>query len=126
MLNNESNIVSAESSKSSAKLFNYGNILSVLIPPIFIFWFGASMVFYAMQRHHPNQRVGHYTQIAAYQYYTLAGLLVPVLTFVPGNFLIKYWIIIWTLCVVIMISLAIIQLIKINSEEWEDVKIDKK
>ncbi|MCK5897214.1 MAG: hypothetical protein KAG20_10425 [Cocleimonas sp.] len=127
MSNNESNIVSAESAKSSAKLFNYGNILSVLIPlPIFIFWFGASMVFYAMQRHHPNARVGYYTQIAAYQYYSLAGLLVPVLTFASADFFKKYWAIMWGLCVVIMIPLAIMQLIKINREEWKDVTIENK
>jgi hypothetical protein len=127
MSNNKSNVVLAESSKSSAKLFNYGNILAVLIPlPLFIFWFGASMVFYAMQRHHPNVRVGYYTQIAAYQYYTLAGLLVPVLTFAPGDFFKQYWAIMWGLCVVIMIPLAIMQLIKINREEWIDVTIEDK
>jgi hypothetical protein len=126
MSNNESNIVSAMDAKSSAKLFNYGNMVSVLIPPVFVFWFGASMVFYAMQRHHPNSRVGYYTQIAAYQYYALAGLLVPVLSFVPGSFLIKYWVIIWGLCIVIMIPLAIMQLININGEEWKNVTIDKK
>ncbi|MCK5905916.1 MAG: hypothetical protein KAG86_11560, partial [Gammaproteobacteria bacterium] len=65
MSNSESNIVTAASAKSSAKLFSYGNIVAVLIPvPMLIFWFGASIVFYAMQRHHPNPRVGYYTQIA--------------------------------------------------------------
>ncbi len=127
MSNNESSIVTAASSKSSAKVFNYGNILSVLIPfPLFILWFGVSMVFYAMFRHHPNKRVGYFTQIAAYQYYALAGVLVPILSFAPGDFFKKYWAIIWGICIVVMVPLAVIQLIKINREEWKDVNIDKK
>lgn len=122
----ESNIVTGESAKSSAKVFNYGNILSVVIPfPIFILWFGASMVFYAMFRHHPNPRVGYFTQVAAYQYYALAGVLVPVLSFAPGDFFKQYWAFLWAGAVVIMVPLAIMQIIKINREEWEDVTIEK-
>lgn len=121
---NNEKIVTAESAKSSAKVFNYGNILSVLIPfPIFILWFGASMVIYAMFRHHPNPRVGYFTQVAAYQYYALAGLLVPVFTFAPKGM--TYWLIVWGIYVVILVPLAIMQLIKINREEWEDVDIEK-
>ncbi len=124
MSKDKSNIVTAESAKSSAKIFNYGNIASVLIPfPIFILWFGVSMVFYAMFRHHPNPRVGYYTQIAAYQYYTLAGFLVPAFTFAPKGM--TYWLVVWGIYVVILLPLAIMQLIKINREKWEDVTIDK-
>ena len=126
MSNSESNIVTAASAKSSAKLFSYGNIVAVLIPvPMLIFWFGASIVFYAMQRHHPNPRVGYYTQIAAYQYYALAGLLVPVLTFAPGDFFKNYWLLLWIICIVLIVPFAIMQLIKINREEWKDVTIEK-
>ena len=122
MSNKEANIILAESSKSSAKLFNYGNIAAVVIaPPLFIFWFGASIAFYAMLRHHPNERVGYYTQIAAYQYYALAGLLVPLFTFAPPG--LTFWLVIWAVYIVILVPLAIIQLIKINREEWKDVNI---
>lgn len=126
MSQTKENIVTANRAKSSAKLFNYGNILSVLIPfPIFILWFGASIVFYAMFRHHPNPRVGYYTQIAAYQYYGFAGVLIPVLTFAPGDFFKQYWLIMWLVCVVIMVPLAIIQIVKINREKWEDVTVEQ-
>ena len=119
-----SNIISAEQSKRSAKVFNYGNIVSVLIPfPLFIFWFGASMFVYAMYRHHPNPRVGYYTQIAAYYYYSLAGLLVPVLTFAPGGFFKSYWWLLWIICGLVLIPLSIREIIKINKEEWHDAKI---
>ena len=32
-------------------------------------WLGLSMLVYAMNRHHPNPKVGHYTQQAAYRFY---------------------------------------------------------
>ncbi|MCK5916839.1 MAG: hypothetical protein KAG34_00345 [Cocleimonas sp.] len=125
MSNSELEVITAASAKSSAKLFNYGNILAVLIaPPLFIFWFGASIAFYAMLRHHPNERVGYYTQVAAYQYYALAGLLVPLFTFAPPG--VTFWLIIWGIYIVILVPLAIMQLIKINREEWKDVTIEKK
>ena len=127
MSNENPNIVSAEQSQKSAKVFNYGNIASVLIPfPLFIFWFGASMFVYAMYRHHPNSRVGYYTQMAAYYYYGLAGLLVPVLTFAPGNFFKNYWWLLWIICVLALIPLSIREIIKINKEEWHDAKIQGK
>ena len=119
----KSKIALATESKSSAKKFNYGNILAVLIPfPFFIFWFGASMFIYALYRQHPNPRVGYYTQKAAYYYYGLAGVLVPVLTFAPGDFFQKYWWALWALCALALIPLSLFELKKINDEEWIDVE----
>ncbi|MEZ5450907.1 MAG: hypothetical protein R3E95_21505 [Thiolinea sp.] len=118
--------ISAASARKSAKLFYYGNMVAVLIPfPFFILWFGASMFVYAMFRHHPNPRVGYYTQIAAYHYYGLAGLLVPVLTFAPGDFFIKYWAHLWIICALILLPLSILQIRKVNRETWEDVEINE-
>ena len=116
--------IHAKQAQKNAKIFNYGNIVSVLIPfPFFIFWFGASMFVYALFRHHPNPRVGYYTQKAAHHYYAVAGLLVPVLTFAPGNFFQNYWWVLWGLCVLLLIPISIMQIIQINREEWEDVQI---
>lgn len=116
-----SKIVTAEESKKSARVFFYGNIAAVLIPfPLFIFWFGASLFVYAMYRHHPNSRVGFYTQTGAYQYYALAGLLVPVLTFAPGDFFLKYGWMLWAASAIVIIPLAIREIMKINKEEWKD------
>jgi len=120
----DKNTVTALQAKRNAKTFNYGNIASVLIPfPLFIFWFGASMFVYALYRHHPNARVGYYTQKAAYHYYALAGLLVPVLTFAPGDFFYNYWWLLWGFCALFIIPISISELIKINKEQWHDVKI---
>ncbi len=124
MTSQDLNIVTAAQSKKSAKTFNYGNIVSVLIPfPLFIFWFGASMFVYAMYRHHPNSRVGYYTQMAAYYYYALAGFLSVVMLFAPGNFFFVYGWMLWLGCAVFLIPLSIREIIKINKEEWHDVKI---
>ena len=124
MNDQDSDIVTAAASKKSAKTFHYGNIIAVLIPfPFFIFWFGASMFVYAMYRHHPNNRVGFHTQKAAYYYYALAGLLVPVLTFASGDFFKQYWWLLWGFCILALLPISIYSIIKINKENWHDVQI---
>jgi hypothetical protein len=120
-MENNPQIVTAASARKSAKIFYYGNILSVLIPfPVFILWFGAGILVYALLRHNPNPRVGYYTQIATYHYYGLAGGLVPVLTFAPGDFFVKWWWALWIICVVVLVPLSIRQILRINREEWLD------
>jgi len=117
-------VVTADEAKKSAKTFHYGNIISVVIPfPFFIFWFGASMFVYAMYRHHPNNRVGFHTQKAAYYYYALAGILVPVLTFASGDFFTQYWWLLWGFCILALLPISVYSIIKINAEDWCDVNI---
>ncbi len=119
-----SKTVTAESSKKSARIFNYGNIAAVLVPfPLFIFWFGASMFVYAMFRHHPNQRVGYFTQRAAYIFYGFSGLLIPILTFAPGDFFKQYWWLLWMISALILIPVSFKEIIQINKENWQDVDI---
>ena len=114
-------IVTAQQAKKAAKIFSYGNIFSVLIPfPLFIFWFGASMFIYAFHRHHPNPRVGYYTQRAAYIYYAFAGLLVPVLTFAPGDFFFKYGWYMWGFSLILLIPISIREIRLVNNEAWKD------
>lgn len=125
MNEDQSTIISADSSKKAAKIFNIGTIAAVLIPfPLFIFWFGASMFVYAMYRHHPNPKVGEYTQRAAYYYYALAGLLVPILTFAPKDFLMNYWWAVWLLCIVLVVPLAVWEIMRSNKEQWYDVTLN--
>ena len=77
-----------------------------------------------MYRHHPNPRVGFYTQRAAYIYYTLAGLSVPVLTFAPKEFFAEYWWVLWAVAIIGVVPLAVIQIMKAHKEVWEDVSIN--
>ncbi|MDD3517354.1 MAG: hypothetical protein PHQ14_03310 [Chromatiales bacterium] len=114
--------VSGKSARGAAKLFNYGNIVAVLLPfPLIIFWFGASMFVYAMNRHHPNPRVGHYTQQAAYRFYAILGFLIVAGTFFPPE--LKYFLIYWAITAAILIPWSVRDILRINREEWSDVDI---
>jgi hypothetical protein len=122
MSKTEPKIVKARSARAAAKLFNYGNIVAVLIPfPLIIFWFGASMFVYAMNRHHPNERVGHYTQQAAYRFYGLIGALIVVGTYFPPK--VGYFLTYWALTAAVLIPWSVIDIIRINREQWHDVAV---
>jgi len=70
-------IVTGDQARRAAKWFNYGTLVSLILPlPLMIFWTGMSMLIYALNRHHPNPKVGYYTQQAAYRFYGVAGTLV--------------------------------------------------
>jgi hypothetical protein len=112
-------IVTGQSAANAAKFFNYGNILAVLIPvPFIALWFGGSMLFYAFNRHHPNPKVGQYTQQAAYRFYALTGFLVVVATFFPVK--ISYYLSFWAIAAAIIIPWSIHDIRKINRDTWED------
>ncbi len=115
-------IVTGESAKATARLFNYGNIVAILLPPLGMLWMGLSMLVYAMNRHHPNEKVGYYTQQAAYRLYGLFGLLIPVATFFPGKGLI-YYLMTWVVFAAVLIPWSIIDIRRINRDSWEDVVI---
>ncbi len=116
----EKKIVTAESSRRTASMFSYGNILSVAIPVLIPFWFGASMFIYAMNRHHPNPRVGYYTQWAAYRFYGLIGLIIPVGTFFPAD--IRYYLATWAVLAAVIIPWEIRDLRRIAREQWQDTE----
>jgi hypothetical protein len=112
-------VVSGRSAANAAKFFNYGNIIAVLIPiPFVALWFGGSMLFYAFNRHHPNPKVGHYTQQAAYRFYALTGFLVVAGTFFPVD--IRYYLAFWAVSVLVIVPWSIHDLRKINRDDWED------
>ncbi len=112
-------VVSAAASKRAAQWFDLGNLLTMLAPVLLPFWFGASMLLYAMNRHHPNKRVGYYTQRAAYRFYGLVGAVIPVATFFPVN--INYYLILWAVLAVIMVPWTLLSLRRINQERWQDI-----
>ena len=118
----ENQIITGKQAQSTARWMSYGNLLSMVIPfPIGIFWFGASMVVYALNRHHPNPRVGFYTQQAAYQFYSILGFVVVVATFFGTD--IFYWMVTWGISAAILIPLSIYNLVKIKNEQWIDTDI---
>ena len=113
------------SAKWAAALMNYGNILAILVPfPLLIFWFGASMLVYALNRHHPDPRVGHYTQQAAYRFYGVTGFFVVIATFIPGGGWIWH-LVAWIVAALILIPWSILDLRRIHKEEWVDIPLDE-
>jgi hypothetical protein len=137
-------IVSARSCRVSAQIFDWGNLIAVsaagiplmlagdqvgpatIIAAVFgivpvVLWFGASMLVYAMLRHHPNEKVGHYTQQAAYRYYPFLGTLVVVGTFFPPE--IVYYQAYWAIAALVLIPWSILALRKIRRDEWLDTPI---
>ena len=120
-------VVTAASCKRSASLMDWGNLVAILLPiPLIIFWFGASMFVYAMNRHHPNERVGYFTQHAAYRFYGVVGFFTAVSIFFPGGGAGVWWIpylVSWVLALLVLVPWTIWDLVRIAREPWEDLEV---
>lgn len=115
-------VVTGKSARTAAAMFNYGNIIAIIVLPLGMLWFGVSMLVYAMNRHHPNPKVGQYTQHAAYRFYGVTGFFVVVATFFPGSGW-HYYLIAWGLAAAVLIPWSILDLMKIYRDEWNDVRL---
>lgn len=116
----ESKIVTGASARRAAKWFNYGTLIAMAVPlPLAIFWTGMSMLIYALNRHHPNPKVGHYTQWAAYRFYGVAGAAVAVAVFFPPSMM--YYLTIWIIAALILVPWTLYDLYKINHDTWDDI-----
>lgn len=143
---NNTKIIPAANARLFARLFNLGNLISVapglivapllllfeqdrittifmfiamIVPPIL--WFGLSIMVYIIARHHPNERVGHYTQQAAYRYYGMIGIVIPVGTFFGTDW--KLWIMMGGLVGIVIVPWTIWELVKVQKEHWQDTEI---
>ncbi len=115
-------IVSAKSARFAAMQMDLGNMISILLPPLPVLWFGVSMLIYALHRHHPDEKVGRYTQWAAYRFYGVMGLIIPVGTFFPGNGVMP-WLIAWGLGIVIIVPWSIWSILSIYRDVWQDIEL---
>lgn len=140
--------VSAANARRMARLFNIGNIVALLpgllvapviilgepqriamilmfiamiVPPIL--WFGISMVVYTIARHHPNHRVGYYTQQAAYRFYGMFGIIIPVGTFYGNQW--QLWIITGGIVGLVIIPWSVWDLVRIRRENWQDIQLQR-
>jgi hypothetical protein len=96
--------------------------IAIIVP--FILWFGVSIMIYIIARHHPNELVGHYTQMAAYRYYGMIGIIIPVGTFYGTDW--ELWIITAAIVGVLLIPWTIFCLLSIQKADWQDVEIEVK
>ena len=117
-------VISPASARRMATLFNYGNLAAMLLPlPLGIFWLGASMFVYAMNRHHPNPRVGEYTQAAAYRFYGVVGFVVVIATFFGTS--LTAWLVTWATAAAILVPWSIYDLVRIYRETWTQTHIEE-
>lgn len=115
-------IVSGRSSRFAAMQMDLGNLISMLLPPLPLLWFGGSMLVYALHRHHPNPRVGHYTQQAAYRFYAVMGAIIPIGTFFPGRG-VTPWLIAWGIGLAVIVPWSIWSIMRIRREAWSDMPV---
>lgn len=116
--------ISGRSARLAASLFNIGCIAAILLPvPLGLLWLGGSMVVYAMNRHHPNPLVGHYTQRMAYVFYGVAGLFVAVAIFFSGTSWVPY-VVAWAIGAAVVIPFALLELWRLRRESWEDLVLE--
>ncbi|MDX1655428.1 MAG: hypothetical protein R3310_09500 [Candidatus Competibacteraceae bacterium] len=116
-------VVRGRSARNQAMIMDIGNIVAVLIPfPLIIFWFGASVLVYALMRHHPNEKVGHYTQWAAYRFYGVTGFFTAVAIFFPGGDW-TWYLYSWAAAVVVIVPWSLLDLRKIINDQWHDIYI---
>jgi hypothetical protein len=114
--------VSGRSSRFAAMQMDLGNLISMLLPPLPVLWFGGSMLIYALHRHHPNPRVGEYTQRAAYRFYGVMGAIIPIGTFFPGRG-ITPWLVAWGIGLAVIVPWSLWSIARIRREQWPDISV---
>jgi len=117
-------VARGSSARTAAMLMHLGNIFAIVFIPVIILWCGASMLVYAMNRHHPNPKVGDYTQRAATMFYSISGFFVVVATLIPSDGW-NYYLLAWILAALIIVPWSIRDLIRIYQDEWLDIPIDE-
>lgn len=123
----EKHFFSAESCKRSARLFNYGTLAAAALPfPIGILWIAGSMFVYAVNAHHPDERVKHYIRWGGYRFYAVAGIIT-----VFGNDMLHafgggtqgvLWV--WGLIVLALVPWSLYDIWKAGKEDWRDLEVE--
>jgi hypothetical protein len=113
-------VIKAASSRFAAMQMDIGNIVSMLLPPLPVLWFGLSILVYAMHRHHPDPKVGEYTRWAGYRFYAVMGLIIPVGTFFPGDAKVA-WLVAWILGILVIVPWSAWSILRARRDHWEDI-----
>ena len=113
-------VIRAASSRFAAMQMDIGNIVSMLLPPLPVLWFGFSILVYAMHRHHPDPKVGEYTRWAGYRFYAVMGLIIPVGTFFPGDAKMA-WLVAWITGILLIVPWSAWSILRAQRDHWEDI-----
>lgn len=115
--------ITAQSARRSAYLFNWGSIAAVLLPiPFLPLFFGASVFLYAMNRNHPEPKVGYYMQKAANRFYLMAGSAIVLGKFIPESEDTLFWFfLLWLLAVAVVLIPSVRDIYRIWHDHWVDI-----
>ncbi|MBU1664711.1 MAG: hypothetical protein KKG92_04830 [Gammaproteobacteria bacterium] len=124
----EKHLITADSCKRSARLFNYGTIAGALLPiPLGMLWIAGSMFVYAANAHHPDPRVAHYIRWGGYRFYAVAGTVTvfsnDMAAFLGGGA--KGWLAVWALAIVLLVPWSLYDIWKAGREDWKDIEVEK-
>lgn len=116
-------IITAQSARRSAYLFNWGNILTALIPvPFVALWFGASILIYTFNRNHPEKKVLYYTQRAANRFYLVAGTVIVLGKFIPRDeTTVSWFLLLWACSALVIIIPSLRDISDIWHDNWKDL-----
>lgn len=125
-------IISAQSQKRCAQIFNIGSIIAITAMPAFpvlFIWIGISIFVYSANIQHPSPLVRQYTQYAGYRFYGISGCLLASMIFagvlIPmvGNAL-HLILLLWAIAFLVVVPAGLSSLMKTRKESWQDIRID--
>jgi hypothetical protein len=139
----ETKIITAKSQRNASKHLHYGNMISLVIPvlalgmwfytdnilwaipavPPLVFWFGMSMVIYAIHRHHPNPKVQAYTITAGRWYYALVSPIVAGGIFIEPEYAPMIIGGLFVTVTTIIVIKGMMEIRKINKDDWQDIEL---
>lgn len=123
----EKHVISAESCKRSARIFNYGTLAAAALPfPLGILWIAGSMFVYAANAHHPDARVKHYIKWAGYRFYGVAGTVTIFANDIAGALGggMKGWGAVWALIVIALVPWSLYDIWRAGRENWQDIVVE--
>lgn len=126
-------VLSADSQKKSAQVFNFLSVIAIVLMPIFpllLVWIAASIVVYSANIYHPNPLVRRYTRYAGYRFYGFTGTALASMLFsgmlvkIAGD-AVTLMLSIWLLGMLIVVPMGTWSLYKAGRERWKEISIEE-
>ncbi|MFJ5447139.1 hypothetical protein ACIKP9_12930 [Methylobacillus methanolivorans] len=125
-------IISAQSQKRCAQIFNLGSIIATLLMPAFpvlFIWIGISIFVYSANIQHPSPQVRQYTQYAGYRFYGISGCLLASMIFagvlIPmAGSAVHLILILWAIAFLVVVPAGLSALIKAQKQSWQDIRLE--
>ena len=129
-----SRVISVNSQKRAAQMFNFLSVIAVTFMPLFpllMIWIAASIVVYSANIFHPNHLVRRYTKYAGYRFYGFAGASLASMIF--SGILVKIagdaqtlLLCIWLFGFLVVVPMGVWSLFKAHKEHWQEMLVQEK